>query len=134
MHSNEKNNKTIEFLDIPFGEDAVGSDTDLVLFARDGDRLSEDTDLTSDLDAILQELLERGDVHDLVLHWLPTVDSERGGFLLALGRASASLGGDSGGHSASAGTKGLKLLWLVEGLTERKREKRRGKSRRTERI
>ena len=70
---------------LPLREGALRGDTDLVLLAGDGDRLSEDADLPADLDAILQELLEGGDVHDLVIHGLPTVDGEGGRLLLPLG-------------------------------------------------
>lgn len=62
----------------PFGEGTLGSDGDLVLVTGDSDGVAERTGLASgDLDALLEELLERGDVHDLVLDRLRAVDHER---------------------------------------------------------
>ena len=62
---------------IPLGEGPVGGDRDLGLLAGDGDGVAEAPGLAAgDLDALLQELLERGDLHDLVLHGLGAVDRE----------------------------------------------------------
>ena len=62
---------------LPLREGALGGDGDLALVAGDGDGIAEGSGLaTGDLDALLQELLERGDVHDLVLDGLPAVDHE----------------------------------------------------------
>jgi hypothetical protein len=42
----------------------------LGLLAGDGDELAKVASLgAGDLDALLQELLERGDLYDLILHW-----------------------------------------------------------------
>jgi hypothetical protein len=68
---------------VPLGEGPLGGDGDLGLLARDGDGVAEVAGLSAgDLDALLQELLERGDVHDLVLHGLGAVDHERDRTLL----------------------------------------------------
>ena len=74
---------------IPLGERPLGGDGDLGLVAGDGDALAEVAGLAAgDLDALLQELLERGDLHDLVLHGLGAVDREGdGALLLPAGRA-----------------------------------------------
>ena len=62
---------------IPLGEGPVGGDGDLGLLAGDGDGVAEAPGLAAgDLDALLQELLERGDLHDLVLDGLGAVDRE----------------------------------------------------------
>lgn len=70
---------------VPLGEGALGGDGDLVLLAGDGDGAAEHSSLAIDLDAVVKELLEGGDVHDLVLDGLPAVDGEGLGLLLALG-------------------------------------------------
>jgi hypothetical protein len=63
---------------VPLREGPFGGDGDLGLLAGDGDGVAEVPGLAAgDLDALLQELLERGDVHDLVLHGLGAVDHER---------------------------------------------------------
>jgi hypothetical protein len=74
---------------IPLRERPLGGDGDLGLVAGDGDALAEVAGLAAgDLDALLQELLERGDLHDLVLHGLGAVDREGdGALLLPAGRA-----------------------------------------------
>lgn len=70
---------------VPFGEGAVGGDGDLVLLAGDGDGVAKSTGLAADLDSLLEELFEGGDVHDLILHRLRAVDDEGRSLLLALG-------------------------------------------------
>jgi hypothetical protein len=68
---------------VPLREGPFGGDGDLGLLAGDGDGVAEVPGLAAgDLDALLQELLERGDVHDLVLHGLGAVDHERDRTLL----------------------------------------------------
>jgi hypothetical protein len=63
---------------IPLREGPVGGDSNLGLLAGDGDGVAEVPGLAAgDLDALLQELLQRRDVHDLVLHGLSAVDHER---------------------------------------------------------
>lgn len=69
---------------IPFGEVGARGDGDLVLLAGDGDGVAESAGLAADLDAFLEELLEGGDVHDLILHRLSAVDDECGPLLLPL--------------------------------------------------
>jgi hypothetical protein len=74
---------------VPLREGPFGGDGDLGLLAGDGDGVAEAPGLAAgDLDALLEELLERGDVHDLVLHGLGAVDHERDRPLL-LGRRRA---------------------------------------------
>jgi hypothetical protein len=62
---------------IPLREGSLGGDGDLGLLAGDGDGVTKVPGLAAgDLDALLQELLQRRDVHDLVLHGLGAVDHE----------------------------------------------------------
>lgn len=74
---------------IPLREGPIGGYGDLGLLAGDGDGIAKAAGLAAgDLDALLQELLERGDLHDLVLHRLGAVDREGDRpLLLARGRA-----------------------------------------------
>ena len=77
---------------IPLGERPIGGDGDLGLVAGDGDALAKVASLAAgDLDALLQELLERGDLHDLVLHGLGAVDREGDGALLLAAAGGAAL-------------------------------------------
>lgn len=67
---------------LPLGEVGVRANGDFRLVARDGHDLAEGTGLAINLDALLEELLKGGDVHDLVLHRLRAVDHESNPLLL----------------------------------------------------
>lgn len=69
---------------VPLGEGGgvFGGDGDLGLVAGDGDGVAEGTGLAADLDALLKELLQGGDIHNLILHRLRAVDHERRCLLL----------------------------------------------------
>ena len=61
------------------------NDLDLaVALLGDGDRVAEVAGAAIDLDAVVQELLKRLDVEDLVVDWLRAVDDELLRDLLAL--------------------------------------------------
>ena len=68
--------------DVPFGEGGIGGDGDLSLGGCDGNGVAESSGFASDLDSFLEELLERGDLHDFVIDWFGAVDYERHSFLL----------------------------------------------------
>lgn len=79
-------------MSVPLREGSVGGDGDLALVAGDGDGVPEVAGLApGDLDALLQELLERRDLHDLVVDGLGAVDHE-GDRTLLLPGARAALG------------------------------------------
>ena len=84
-------------IDLPLGEGTVGGDGDLALLPSDGDGVTEGTSLSADLDPLLEELLEGGDVHDLVVHRLCTVDRERRPLFLPL-RSAARRRAPASGH------------------------------------
>lgn len=55
----------------------MGNDLDLALtLLRDLDNVTEVADTAVNLDLVLKELLEGGDVEDLVAGWLRSVDDE----------------------------------------------------------
>ena len=66
-----------QVLEVATGERDVGNDLNLAI-ARLGDNnvVTEVADTALDLDAVVQELLEGGDVEDLVARWLRSVDGE----------------------------------------------------------
>nr|ACU14318.1 unknown [Glycine max] len=73
-----------QVLEVPFGEVAVGSNNDFGLLTYDGDGVAESTGLATNLNPLLKELLERRNVHDLVLHRLRAVNGECRTLLLVL--------------------------------------------------
>ena len=66
-----------QVLEVATGEGDVGNDLDLAI-ARLGDNnvVTEVADTALDLDAVVQEFLESGDVEDLVARGLRSVDDE----------------------------------------------------------
>jgi len=87
-----------QVLQVPLGEGTLRSDADLVFLAGDGDSATEDPSLSIDLDAVVEELLEGGNVHNLIFHGLAAVDGEGLGLLLALGPGRGLLGGNCDRH------------------------------------
>lgn len=73
-----------EIFKVSLGEVDVGGDVDLGLVGGDGDVLAEVANLAVDLDLLLEELLELGDGHDVVLNWVVAVDVEGSDSLLGL--------------------------------------------------
>ena len=63
----------------------------LVLLASDDAGVSESSGLAADLDPLLEELLQLGELHDLVLHRFPTVDHKHRSLILPLGPCNCSL-------------------------------------------
>jgi len=61
---------------IPFREVAVRGDGDLALLPCNGNGIAECTGLAADLNPLLKKLLERSNVHNLVLHRLRAIDHE----------------------------------------------------------
>lgn len=73
-----------QVLEVAAGEVVVGDDLDLALaLLLDNDVVAEVVGAALDLDALLEELLEGGDVENLVGGGLRSVDDELGGFGLA---------------------------------------------------
>lgn len=72
-----------QVLEVSLGERKLSVDDDLGLVSGDGHLAAELTGLAVDLDSVVQELLERGGVKDLVLHRGGEVDGELGHGLLA---------------------------------------------------
>ena len=91
----------------PLGERALGGDANLVLLTGDGDGAAEHSSLAVHLDAVVQELLEGGDVHDLVLDRLAAIDGKSRGLLLALGGGGGRLLGHGSRHVKALGSRGL---------------------------
>lgn len=76
-----------QVLEVAAREVVVGNDLDLALaLLLDDDVVAEVVGAALDLDALLEELLERGDVEDLVGGGLRSVDDELLGLLLGLAR------------------------------------------------
>ena len=69
---------------VPFREVAVGGDGDLALVPGDGNGIAECTGLAADLNPLLKELLQRSNVHNLILHRLRAIDQEARSLLLPL--------------------------------------------------
>lgn len=68
---------SVQVLEVPPGEVAVRDDLDLVAAdLADGDVVAQITRAAIDLDAVVQELLERGKVVDFVGDGLGAVDDE----------------------------------------------------------
>merc|ERR1719384_94458 len=65
-----------QVLQVPLGEGGGGSQADLVLLPDQGDLLAEVVGLASDLDPLVQVLLEVLAVHDAVLDGVGAVDGE----------------------------------------------------------
>ena len=57
-----------EVLEVALGERGLGNDVEAVLVAGDDDGVTEDTGLAVDLDAVVEELLERSleDIEEMV--------------------------------------------------------------------
>lgn len=71
----EVGKKYVQVLQIPSGERNVGDDLNLAIAGLgDLDGVAEVADAALDLDLIVQELLEGGNVEDLVVGWLGAVD------------------------------------------------------------
>ena len=69
--------KSIQVLEVATGKLVVGNDLDLALaLLLDNDVVAEVVGAALDLDALLEELLEGGDVEDLVGGGLGSVDDE----------------------------------------------------------
>lgn len=78
----------IQVLEVATRELLVSDNLDLALTdLGDGNNITEVSGATVNLDLVLEELLEGGDVEDLVRRWLGSVDDELLGNLglLALG-------------------------------------------------
>jgi len=73
-----------QVFEVSLGEVDVRSNVDLGLVGGDRDVLAEVSDLSVDLDLLLEELLELGDGHDVVLNWVVAVDVEGSDSLLGL--------------------------------------------------
>lgn len=68
---------SIQVLEVAAGEIVVGNDLDLaVALLGDDDVVTEVVGAALDLDAVLEELLEGGDIEDLVVGGLRSVDDE----------------------------------------------------------
>uniref|UniRef100_K3WA33 Uncharacterized protein n=1 Tax=Globisporangium ultimum (strain ATCC 200006 / CBS 805.95 / DAOM BR144) TaxID=431595 RepID=K3WA33_GLOUD len=65
-----------QVLKVTLREWSNGRNVQFVLFARDLDGVTEHTDLATDLDAVVQELLERGRVKHTVIDWDGAVNGE----------------------------------------------------------
>lgn len=75
----------IQVLEVAARQLVVGSDLDLALtLLLDNDVVAEVVGAALDLDGVLEELLESGDVEDLVASGLLSVDDELLGLLLGL--------------------------------------------------
>ena len=70
---------------LPLREVTVRSNSDLALLPGYSDSVTKSTSLATNLDPLLEKLLQGCNVHDLVLHWLRTVNSKRDSLLLPLG-------------------------------------------------
>lgn len=73
----------LQVLEVTAGQLVVGNDLDLAIaLLGDLDGLAEVADATLNLDLLVQELLEGGDIEDLVAGRLRSVDDElNGGFV-----------------------------------------------------
>lgn len=77
MQRSVKVGRHIQVLEVAAGEVVVGDDLDLALtLLGDLDGLAEVADTTLNLDLLVQELLEAGDIEDLVARGLRSVDDE----------------------------------------------------------
>ncbi len=83
----------------PLWKCILWSDADLVFLPADGNSVAQHTGLPRDLNTILQKLLKRSDVHNLVFHGFPTVDGEGLRLLLPLGTTGGLLGRYCGRHN-----------------------------------
>lgn len=73
----DKEKLDVQVLEVATGERNVRDDLDLAITGLgDDDLITEVTDTALDLDAVVQELLERRDVEDLVACGLRSVDGE----------------------------------------------------------
>ncbi|KAG0595922.1 hypothetical protein M758_UG209700 [Ceratodon purpureus] len=113
---------------VSLGESALGGDADAVLLPSDGDGAAEHSGLAIDFDAVVKELLEGGDVHDLVLYRLTAVDGEGLRLLLALRNSGRLPGSDSVRH-----WRGREVLKLEPKGWSCERRKQPGQNARCER-
>jgi len=97
-HKRVKLERRTERINLPLWKCILWSDAYLVFLSGDGNSVAQDTCLPRDLDTILQKLLKRSDVHDLVFHRFPTVDGEGLRLLLPLGTSGGLLGRYRGRH------------------------------------
>jgi hypothetical protein len=73
-----------QVLEVATGEGDVSNDLDLALASLgDDDVVTEVADTALDLDAVVEELLEGGDIEDLVASGLRSVDDELGVLLVS---------------------------------------------------
>lgn len=72
-----------QVLQVALGERKFSSDDDLGLVGGDLNLAAKVAGLAVDLDAVVQELVEGGNIEDLVLNGLPAVNSELGDGTLA---------------------------------------------------
>lgn len=81
--------KNSQVLQVAAGEGDVSNNLDLAIAGLGDDNvLTEVTDTALDLDAVVEELLEGGDIEDLVASGLRSVDNELLGNLLGLATTS----------------------------------------------
>lgn len=81
--------KNSQVLQVAAGEGDVGNNLDLAIAGLGDDNVfTEVTDTALDLDAVVEELLEGGDIEDLVASGLRSVDDELLGNLLGLATTS----------------------------------------------
>ena len=67
--------QNLQVLEVATGEGDVGDDLDLAIASLgDDDVVAEVADAALDLDAVVEELLEGGDIEDLVARGLRSVD------------------------------------------------------------
>jgi hypothetical protein len=112
--------------EVLLGERALRGDADLVLLAEDGDGAAEHPSLAIDLDAVVEDLLEGDDVHDLVLDGLAAVDGKGLRLLLAFGGRTGQLLG-LGSRHGEALREGEGRWWSTR---ETRRSRRRAQRRR----
>jgi hypothetical protein len=73
----KKKGSNSQVLQISSRKRDVSDDLDLAIAClRDLDGVAQVTDATVDLDPVMQELLEGGDVEDLIVDWLRGVDGK----------------------------------------------------------
>merc|ERR1719158_165505 len=73
-----------QVLEVPLGEGSGGGEAELVLLPHEGHLLAKVVGLASDLDPLVQVLLEVLAVHDAILHGVGAVDGELEGQLVLL--------------------------------------------------
>lgn len=61
---------------VPLGKGGVRSDGDLVLVTGNGNGIPKSTSFATNLNSLLKELAKRSNLHNLIIHWLRTVNYE----------------------------------------------------------